>query len=251
MANATLPFLQGSGQANDSEAYYSVVNRPYGYNLLQISNRKAAALDIPEPQVISGLQDDLQMGQAYYLDFSGRGSLATEVNIDSDRKSAAFWNKFKLAPFQFNPLWDGFYFGMLNLGGAIDSSLKAWDDSWIFLGSFNGSTSNSSVVPPGFAERALAFHVKRHQCSGTLKITRASVDLVRGECSSDPLPWQYQYFENAQLALAQWYFQMVSVGFEGKSSPELAIPVSYVEAYANIQNAALVGTSDPRPQERA
>jgi len=215
MANATLPFLQGSSQAKDSEAYYSVANRPYGYNLLQISNHSAAALDIPEPEVISGLRDELEMGQAYYLDFSGRGSVATQNDtVASYRNSAAFWNKYSLAVFQWGALWDGYYFGMHNLGLAVDTSLEAYDDSWIFLGSFNGSTSNSSVVPPGFAKSAHAFDVKRHQCSGTLRITRASVDLIRGECSADPLPWHFQYFENSQLALGQWYFQMVSVRSE-------------------------------------
>lgn len=72
----------------------------------------------------------------------------------------------------------------------------------------NSSSYNSTLK--GFLYSALAFDIRRHDCTAQLKITRSSVRLEHGRCSPEPLPYQYQFYKETQLALADYLLEIIS-----------------------------------------
>lgn len=133
MPNATLQFQVDARSGHDFTASWQQP-KPYGYNLISISNTSAAALEIPIPSTVSNLQSELTLGEAYYLKTYVRGTVATwSSHFDEHREDDELWAKYKNADFRYSDDFDGGdHFGMLYIGTATNSYASEWNDSWIF-----------------------------------------------------------------------------------------------------------------------
>jgi hypothetical protein len=214
MANMTVPFLAAS---MDDEAVPDLSNGPqaYGFNILTLSNTSAAALDGPVPRQVSFLQQQLAPDSAIYLTADVRGTVAKyNATAETHRNDSAFWDPYyNFTGLDLYSLYNGFYFGFLNIGiGGSSLDPAAWDGSWSFLGAFDIANVNQSdmlSMQNAFQQTALGFNVKRHPCHGTWKITRSSIQLDSGGCDAVPLDFKYQYLEDSELALGQNYLPIL------------------------------------------
>jgi hypothetical protein len=268
MANATIPYLNASAPGTEPPDFAANKNVPYGYNIIVISNTSAAALDIPMPQTISRLQNQLRSGEIYYLGSPVNGTVVTyNATAELHRDDADFWFRYtSLASLQIMNNYDGSmddsFFGMLaQIGGTVNPTSPAnWDSSWVFLGNMRHSdgvrsnaddTLSTSSTLQAFQQKALGFEVHRHACNAMFKITRSSVELVEGSCSPEPLPWQYQYYKQAQPAMTHFFFSMIQQNLgrpfcDLRTDPRWRIP-SYAVTMASAFHIRIASANNTAP----
>lgn len=203
MANATIPFISAATDDVIFPDDLSPLPRTYGFNIILLSNSSAAAIDGPLPSRVTALQQDLSAGSAIYLEAKVRGSIA-QHNLTVGNEQ--YWNESYFPGMNVAALrtFNSYYYGMIQAGVAGSDDPKLWNGSWVLVGSLTAEDryqDNEFDVTRRFLKIAMRFDIKRHNCRVTWKITSSSIELVSGDCDADPLPIEYQYYDNCQLSL--------------------------------------------------
>lgn len=190
LANYTVQFLDYTGYRDPPFDTGVEINKPFGHNLLLISNTSAAALDIPMPKVLSRLQQELTPEEAYYLKTFVRGTVVTyNSTSESYRDDLSFWKRFKPDGKNDLPLWwnngDGTWFGMFTMNQAVSDAAGDWNCSSTFLGNFyppkgtadaaTDASTNPAAMRKAFQRSPYVhgFDLRRHNCSAIFRITRS------------------------------------------------------------------------------
>ena len=207
---------------------------PYGYNTLLLSNISSAKLDTPSPEYVRTIQESLITDESYNLTADVYATVTSYNNsVESHRHDDEFWN-FYLS--QMNDPPDE-YLSQPNPSGNnskdsyLESKLSGQDlynnqsasvlmnsffvlnTSWMFFTFIPTELelSNVSVHAEIFRQKALLYHTRRENCTGTWRITYNSIELLSGKCDNPPLPDEHQgVFTNVTLALPQWYMTSLS-----------------------------------------
>ncbi|KAL9111060.1 MAG: hypothetical protein Q9227_004493 [Pyrenula ochraceoflavens] len=186
MSNATFPFFQ----ATRNEESLPDLPRAYGYNMLLLSNRSAAMLDMPDPALVSSYQSRLAPGEWVTIS-ADVGGLVAQYNSTSRQQNLdpSFW---KTLPhdlgWDVSSAWlspDSYTYG------ALSNSFMRFDDPlniWCFMAVFPGVAGNTSFPREGglfesFKRSAWGFNIARHHCHATWKITTTQI-LLQNEGSS-------------------------------------------------------------------
>ncbi|EXF73572.1 hypothetical protein CFIO01_02864 [Colletotrichum fioriniae PJ7] len=187
MTNATFDFFTNSDHGSTFPSTDDFP-KPFGYNLLLLSNKSAAALDLPSFSYLSAIQDSLRGDDTLIMNATVRG-FVTQSNMTVERLHMAFWEN----TIEANEL------GL--------TSYSDFDDSSIALGMMpnvpNGHATTSCLV--GFYRRTytrwfdsydkldneevkefrhstLMFTTHRTICTASWRVTRQSLRLQYGHC---------------------------------------------------------------------
>ena len=222
MNNITSPFLAAT--SDDSTApSFSELQRPFGFNILLLSNTSAAALDAPVPDFVSHIQQSLKSSETWLLTAPVNGLVATHnSSLDSHRDDPNFWNSPSIPRME----------GGLN---AHDGGLHTIDIfnhwaigflAWLWDGPPDQTWCMFSIQPSGdgpenrgfdhiaaFRQNAQLFNLTRRKCEGTWLIASDSIQLVDGNCSANVIPWTATPgfdLSNTSMALQNYYMPSIS-----------------------------------------
>jgi len=252
MANATVPFLIA---ANNDSAPPDVNALPlaYGLNTLLLSTVSAAALDIPDPEHVLSLQGQLEANTYLSLSADVLGLVTTYNDTSTLKDDDSFWTYYYeggVVPI-YTSLYNSFYLAFMNQGVASSDSIKAWDNSWSFLGC---TTNDSKTELSGFQQNASLFTTARHSCNGTWRISRQSITLITGACDEEPLNSTYQTLTDIEMALTTYYgstlAEMLASFCSDRSTSSWLMP-TFVVTVASMywsRLAALLGSNGHLPQ---
>jgi hypothetical protein len=194
MINANIAFLAAS--SNDSiPPPFTELPKAYGYNTLLIDNTTAALLDMPVPDYVTSIQQNLSSNEIWYVSASVNATVtkynaSSEIYINND----SFWN------YTFDQrgsngvgylnswqMFNGWDIGLL-LGSVSDT-----DGTYCFAGNYEdprGDTSNLADYPDPmsqdslmFRSAAFMFNTRRQKCFGRWEITRNNITLLGGRCT--------------------------------------------------------------------
>lgn len=218
MVNATLPYILASG--DDSLPPPKISRpRPYGFNMLLLSDTSTAFLDGPMPDYVTSLQQRLEEGETYQLTARVHATVTTyNDSVESHRNDSQFWQYYCDEVYgqhrrngqnttnelhsliSSSPMYNGY-----NL--ALFTRPQAGDESWFFLSYYPSSLSKSSQnLTTAFQANALQFSTRRELCDGTWTISYNSMLLTNGSCTHAPLPSSDQdLFTNNTFAFSQFY----------------------------------------------
>ena len=147
------------------------------------------------------------------------------ASVESHRHDDEFWN-FYLSqmhdpPNQYlsqpNPSGKDYYLESKLSGqdlynnqsaSVLMNSFFPLNTSWMFFTFIpnHPDLTNVSVQAEDFRQKALLYHTRRENCTGTWRITYNSIELLSGICDNPPLPDEHQrVFTNNTLAMPQWY----------------------------------------------
>lgn len=194
MINANLAFQAAS--SNDSiPPPFTELPRAYGYNTLLIDNTTAALLDMPAPDYVTSIQQNLGLSETWYVSASVNATVTKyntsgQIYINND----SFWN-YTFAQRSDNgegylnswELFNGWDLGLL-LSSGSDT-----DGTYCFAGNYEdpaGDTGNLAYYldPMNhdsllFRSAAFMFNTRRQKCFGRWEITRNSITLLDGRCT--------------------------------------------------------------------
>lgn len=194
MMTATAPFMIASAGDLVSPAGFPIA---YGYNTLLLDHSSAAMLDMPMPNYVSSIQQNLTKDEFWSLSAPVNGTLARyNSSTEIYRNDNAFWqNLFEidqpagLAAFE---LYESASYNMVGLRTGLPTQSSG---TYCLLGTFPTFGDNSdgveffyNVTDPesiAFRDAALMFNVQRVQCSGVWQVNRTSIQLVSGNCTGD------------------------------------------------------------------
>jgi hypothetical protein len=188
MINSSVPFIA----ASESSSNDNIPNFPaaYGFNTLVLDNMSTALLDLPVPDNVSSIQQNLRDGEWWTMSASVDATVARyNSSISSYRDSDSFWTEaFAAAQSSYSlnsvSLYNHYQLGLL-VGSNSQSPFCLMS---IYNGSSNGLTDTSDLASPesiSFRQEALKFEVQRERCAGTWKITQSSVELLGGSCTGE------------------------------------------------------------------
>ncbi|KAF8847214.1 hypothetical protein BDZ45DRAFT_539676, partial [Acephala macrosclerotiorum] len=189
--NVNVPFMAAS--SNDSVPPPSIPTA-YGYNTLLLDNASAALLDMPLPDYMSSIQQNLVGNEFWEVSATVNASVARyNTSIESRRnKNDPFFNN------TLNDAWGTreqmfstfFEFNAWALGW-LPSRPTVQDGQYVFVGHYywfplfwdDYITDPSDPKFAAFQTTALMFNIRRERCAGTWQINRTAVVLLNGSCS--------------------------------------------------------------------
>jgi hypothetical protein len=167
----------------------------YGYNTLLIDNTTAALLDMPTPDYVSSIQQQLGLSETWYLSASVNGTVTKyntsgQIYINND----SFWNGTYQLPDNgdngegYLNSWE--LFNGWNLGLLLSSGGDA-DGTYCFAANYiDPDTSNLAYYPDPmsndsllFRSAASMFNTRRQKCFGIWEITQNNITLSDGQCT--------------------------------------------------------------------
>ena len=194
MMTATAPFMIASASDLVSPAEFPIA---YGYNALLLDHSSAAMLDMPMPNYVSSIQQNLTKDEFWSLSAPVNGTLARyNSSTEMYRNNSAFWQTLfdidqpaGLATFE---LYESASYNKVGLLTGLSTQSSG---TYCLLGTFPTSRNNSDgveffydVTDPesiAFRDAALMFNVQRVQCSGVWQVNRTSIQLVSGNCTGE------------------------------------------------------------------
>lgn len=195
MITATAPFMIASASDLVSPADFPIA---YGYNTLLLDNSSAAMLDMPMPNYVSSIQQNLAKNEFWNLSAPVNGILARyNSSTEIYRNDNAFWQtlfnisqpRAGLAAFT---LYESALNNMVGLRTGLPTQSSG---TYCLLGTFPTSGDNldgveffDDVTDPesiAFRDAALLFNVQRVQCSGVWQVNRTGIQLVSGNCTGE------------------------------------------------------------------
>jgi hypothetical protein len=210
MINANLAFLAAS--SNDSiPPPFAELPKGYGYNTLLIDNTTAALLDMPVPDYVTSIQQNLRSGEIWNISASVNATVTKyntsgEIYINND----SFWNYTFSQSGRSNDVgyvnsWELFNGWDL---GLILGSVSDIDGTYCFAGNYedphqdtyNLATYSDPLSQDSlmFRSAAFMFNIRRQKCFGTWEITRNNITLLDGWCTPQ-LMNQSTFYDNAAL----------------------------------------------------
>ena len=205
MIDAIAPFMIAAGDdavsPNSTDSPNSTVSlpAPYGYNTLLLDDSSAASLDMPTPDYVISIQQNLTMNETWTLSASVGGTVAKQATLTDDiRDNDTYWQEVfnwsnntagdgGLLTFNtFDHAYDiGFVTGQPNDVTGAPCYLGAYQNGSTRLGEWwTSATANESLL---FRQTALMFNVQRMQCYGTWRINSTNIELTGGNCTDDSI----------------------------------------------------------------
>lgn len=179
--NATVPFVEASSYDNIT---LPLSPKAYGFNTLFIDNTSTALLDIPVPEYVSSIQQNLTNQESWNLSASVNATVATyNSSFHVDQGNKTFWDQL-FGEAEFLSSYRLFQPESTNLGMIVDqqkSSSGSYSpyclisyypsDQGHSLGTFTSNHTNSKAFQKSSPMR---FDVQRQICVGTWEITKGS-----------------------------------------------------------------------------
>ena len=213
LINATLPFMSAS---QDDGSFPLSWPRPYGQNVLLLSNTSTALLDMPMPDLVTSIQQGLASNERRTLSSSVHAFVTTyNQSAEKYRNDTDYWNQYYFDleyELDETTLFTGWTVYTLMNNYAFNDD-DGNDSSWCFV----DMTTNVSY----FNQTALRFDTHRHSCQATWEISINSVFLLQASCDADPLPSINQEILNGQ-AIGYWFTDILadSIGIFSTGRPE-------------------------------
>lgn len=196
MMTATAPYMIASASDLVSPTDFPIV---YGYNALLLDHSSAAMLDMPMPDYVSSIQQNLTKDEFWTLSAPVNGILARyNSSAQTLKDDSAFWQTLfdiddpaGLAAFE---LYESASYNMIGLRTGLSERSSG---TYCLLGTFPTFSGNEpaggvtwfyNVTDPesiAFRNAALIFNVQRVQCSGVWQVNRTGIQLVSGECTGE------------------------------------------------------------------
>ncbi|KAI1056961.1 hypothetical protein LB507_001580 [Fusarium sp. FIESC RH6] len=207
--NITLPYIIATtGSSAEDESSLSHGPKPYGLNMLVLNNRTVAVLDTPSPDLLATAQDILTNEESWRITVDVTGvvaSLSEEKSIDPET-----WNR------TFMDACD-----RSRNGNDISTSQKS-DDSVVHLingPSFRNESRQAVYLclvqesePLDCAQMSSnceQFDVFKSGCQATWYITRRSIELQAGVCSTSHHKSD-DFIRFNELVYKNWYMPSVT-----------------------------------------
>ncbi|KAL9111284.1 MAG: hypothetical protein Q9187_007941 [Circinaria calcarea] len=201
--NAGVPFLAASSTDNISLPV-SQLPKAYGFNTLLIDNTSTALLDVPAPDYISSIQQNISNQESWILSASVNATVA-RYNVSSQDYH-----------------YDDTSWGQLFEEATIMSSAQLWQPGSICLGMIvdqqrasSGNYSPYCLLDYYFAKQShslethsiddqrskdfresspMRFDIQRQTCTGTWNVSKNDFQLTEGSCAH--LPTTYRSLTN-------------------------------------------------------
>ncbi|KAM0795617.1 hypothetical protein BDR22DRAFT_813333 [Usnea florida] len=205
MIDAIAPFMIAAGNdavsPNSTDSPNSTVSlpAPYGYNILLLDGTSAASLDMPNPEYVLSIQQNLTKNEIWTISASVGGTVAMQATLTDDtRDNDTYWqdifnwsNKTAgdggLTTFNtFDHSYDiGFVTGQPNSVTGAPCYLGAYQNGSTRLEAlWMDATAKESLL---FRQTALMFNVRRMQCYSIWQINSTNIKLVGGNCTDDSI----------------------------------------------------------------
>jgi len=187
MMDAYAPFMLAS--SNDSiQPPFAELPVAYGYNTLLLDNASAALLDLPMPDYISSIRQNLTSDESWEITASVNATVAKyDESTEMNRNNNIFWQS------TFDDSWDRGNNGLTSFQmydyeydfGLVTGNVSLANGASCFLGPYNGSTIRIRFIRNvtesdslSFRSAALMFNVRREQCAGSWQINRTDIALL-------------------------------------------------------------------------
>lgn len=165
----------------------------YGFNMLLLDNSSAALLDMPESRSLMTAQRKLARNEFWHLSASVDATVARYNPSDEYKKNSTIWNQaFDGSLYSLNSFYqyNGYYFGLLvekqTTSGAGRCYLGSYQRQENYWNPTVRDEDPDDLNAQFFRSAALMFDVRRERCTGTWKIDKNDVTLIRGSCTNTP-----------------------------------------------------------------
>ena len=209
MIDAIAPFMLAAGNdsvsPNSTDSPNSTVSlpAPYGYNVLLLDDSTAAALDMPTPDYVQSIQQNLTKNEMWTLSASVGGTVAMHNTLtNSTRNNDSYWQD--IYDWSWRDVGDGGLTTFNTFDNGYDIGFVSGQPNFItgaycFLGTYlppvnststnrvNFTTNATTAESLAFRQTALMFNVRRIQCNGVWRINSTSIELIGGNCTGDPI----------------------------------------------------------------
>jgi hypothetical protein len=195
MIDANVPFMAAS--SDDSfPPPFATMPTAYGYNTLLLDNGTAAMLDMPLPDYMSWIQQQLTGSDFWQVSASVNATVTRyNTSIESYRSNDTFWNE-TVSQSWYGGVQGVSFFNEFNgyALGYLPGIQSKTDGASCLVGNFKSSSpggwfaySNDITTPEfvAFRAAALMFTTRRERCMGTWLINRTAVVLMDGSCSGE------------------------------------------------------------------
>ncbi|MCJ1337916.1 hypothetical protein MMC09_003200 [Bachmanniomyces sp. S44760] len=202
--NASVPFLAASSN-DDIPLPVSLLPKAYGFNTLLIDNTSTALLDIPSPDYISSIQQNISNQESWTLSASVNATVARyNVSSQDHAYDDASWGQlFEEASFMSS--YQLFQPGKsICLGMMVDQQRASSGNysPYCLLDYYPAPQARSLETyeiddqnSKDFRKSSpMRFDIQRQTCTGTWKVTKSDFQLVEGSCAN--LPTTYRSLTN-------------------------------------------------------
>ena len=206
MINATTPFWTASLANNVTDVSLPLprLPKPYGFNTLLIDNSSTALLDVPEPEYVSSIQQNLTLHQSWTLSATVHATVARcDLTGDNQKNNDTFWalafngsdhgNADGQPGLKSVKLWDNYDLGVI-FSTEVEDSVPNRRQYCLF-GFYNGSVGSLSAYKETDTEADIfrnasltRVDIQREICSGTWNITKTDFQLISGSCTNTLTP---------------------------------------------------------------
>jgi hypothetical protein len=185
--NATIPFQMASS-SDDNAPINGTQNAPFGFNTALLSNISAVMLDVPEPDYLASIQQNISDSESWYISATVNGTVAT-MNMSTEyRTNDTLWEEaFKHTvdgPWSWS-LYDGFDLSVLVGNNLADPG------PYCFAGYYVGSSGSeadfgvNSMDVQKFRNSAFMINLNRQRCAGEWLVTPSRVSLISASCTGE------------------------------------------------------------------
>jgi len=164
----------------------------YGYNTLLLDNGSAALLDMPLPNYILSIQQNLNGADFWNISATVNATVARyNTSTEAYRNNDSFWQETiesswsggmaGLSSFElFNGDALGFLPGIPNDYDGAYCLTGTYNSTLFWVGFFNNLSSPDVVA---FRSAALMINIRREICAGKWQINRTAIVLLEGSCA--------------------------------------------------------------------
>ncbi|OAL51404.1 hypothetical protein IQ07DRAFT_631275 [Pyrenochaeta sp. DS3sAY3a] len=167
---------------------------PYGYNVLVLSDRSTAVLDLPSNSYIASIRQRMQPNETWHMSASVNAFVSElDLSLDESRGNDTFW---EMAFARFSALRRGSLkrspaFGLIpkfsddRSTGQASCLLGLYPDSELPIIQIATSASIDDSDKQAFREYAMRFNIKRRRCHAEWRVTTEDFSLLSGDCPND------------------------------------------------------------------
>ncbi|EFW18736.1 hypothetical protein D8B26_005553 [Coccidioides posadasii str. Silveira] len=245
MINSSVPYIAASFSARSGPKFPEA----YGFNTVLLDSTSTAFLDLPSPDFLSSVQQNLTEGGSWSISASVDGTVARyNASTSSYRDDDGFWTT--AFNHSANPgglstisLYNGFQIGLIN---GLHSE---YPGPYCLLGFFRGDSYGLNIygspdedISRAFRRDAHKFEIQRERCQGRWTVTPSSIQLVDGSCTGertkqDVFNNSTPYYADVLPILAQWLIRYSPA--ESQSNSPWLIP-SFTTSVASMFWARMI-----------
>ncbi|KAH8754023.1 hypothetical protein BGZ57DRAFT_773581 [Hyaloscypha finlandica] len=189
--DANVPFMAASSSDSIPPPFESLPIA-YGYNTLLLDNGSAALLDMPLPEYILSIQQNLKGADFWNISATVNATVARyNTSTEAYRNDDSFWQETidsswsgGLAGLSSFELFNGNALGLLpgipNDHDGAYCLTGTYNSTLVWVGFFNNLSSPDVVA---LRSAALMFNIRREICAGKWQINRTAIVLLEDSCT--------------------------------------------------------------------